>query len=212
VTPPLAPYLALQLAALAAAATIAWRRRAVIGLLSPGYRAFLARPWRLVAFAISGGAITLLAPWTGDPTWDRVDGALMSACTYLTAPWALGTLYRLAARRASPADAFVAVVAWLFSASWSYDLWLLLRDGHYPGSWLANLGASSVLYAAAGLLWSLDWREGRGVDFAFRREGWPDGGGGPFRRVAWLAAPFMALAGAAIGWFLWSAAGRRPGG
>jgi hypothetical protein len=133
---------------------------------------------------------------------------VMSLCTFLTAPWALGTLFRLASGKAARADGYVAAVAWLFSASWSYDLWLLLRDGRYPDSWLSNLGASSVLYVAAGLMWSLDWREGRGVNFAFRREGWPDGNGGHFGRVAWIAAPFMVLAAAAIGWFLWSELGR----
>jgi hypothetical protein len=208
VTAPFALYVGLQFAAVAAACTVAWRRRSEIGLLSAGYRAFLFRPWRIVTLAISGGAITLLAPWTGDPTWDHVDGAVMSACTFLTAPWSLGTLYRVSFGKAARRDAFVAAVAWLFSASWSYDLWILLRDGHYPGTWLANLGASSVLYVAAGLMWNLDWREGRGVDFAFRRDGWPNGGGASFRHVGWIAVPFMAIAAAAVGWFLWSEPGR----
>lgn len=37
----------------------------------------------------------------------------------------------------------------------------------------ANLFASSVIYLSAGLFWNLEWQRGRGVIFAFMREGWP---------------------------------------
>ncbi|MBC3918102.1 hypothetical protein H8L32_11490 [Undibacterium sp. CY18W] len=35
---------------------------------------------------------------------------------------------------------------WMFSASWCYDLYLLLRDGVYPLTWEANIYAPSVMY------------------------------------------------------------------
>jgi hypothetical protein len=76
----------------------------------------------------------------------------MSALTFATAPWSVGVLY-LAARGQAPRwKAFVAVCCWLFSASWSYDLYLVLRDGYYPLAWWSNLVLSSCLYASAGLL------------------------------------------------------------
>jgi hypothetical protein len=58
----------------------------------------------------------------------------------------------------------VALCLWLFSASWSYDLYLLLRDGSYPVTWLANLFASSLLYLSAGLFWNLHWTARTGGD------------------------------------------------
>lgn len=84
-------------------------------------------------------------------------------------------------------------------ASWSYDLYLPLRDGEYPGTWAANLLASSVLYWAAALMWNLEWRPERGVSFAFMHDGWPAPPEGlQFRRIVWAALPFMAIAAAAI--------------
>jgi hypothetical protein len=41
------------------------------------------------------------------------------------------------------------------------------------GSWLANIGASAILYASAGLFWSLDWRPERGATFSFLEPEWP---------------------------------------
>jgi len=35
-----------------------------------------------------------LAPYSGDPTWDYADAAFMCILTYITAPWAVGVLYR----------------------------------------------------------------------------------------------------------------------
>jgi hypothetical protein len=57
----------------------------------------------------------------------------------------------------------MAACLWLFSASWSYDLYRFARDGQYPATWSENLLASSILYALAGLLWNLEWATERGM-------------------------------------------------
>lgn len=99
-------------------------------------------------------------------------------------------------------QAIVAFCVWMFSASWSYDLYLVLRDNQYPQTWLSNIFASSVLYAAAGLLWNLEWRPGRGVTFSFLEPEWPTPLAEPrFTRILGYAAPFMLLAILAIGSF-----------
>ena len=122
---------------------------------------------------------------------------MMSVLTFVTAPWAVGTLYR---RK----HLYVALCAWLFSASWCYDLYLVLRDGRYPDTWLANMAASSILYLLAGLLWNFEWRAGRGVTFGFLEESWPDPAhAGNFGKIVWLALPVMALAAGLILPFLW---------
>ena len=170
---------------------------------SARYWRFLCVPWKLVTCVIATTGITAVAPYTGDPTWDSVDAVGMSLLTFLSAPWVIGTLYGALRRQARRTHIFVALCMWLFSASWSYDGYLVLRDGAYPSTWLANLGASSVLYVAAGLLWNLDWREGRGVIFSFMDSNWPAvAPSAGFGKIFWYALPCMLLATAAILYFV----------
>jgi hypothetical protein len=105
-----------------------------------------------------------------------VDAAFMSVLAFATAPWVVAALY------------------------------LLLRDGYYPVTWLANLLASSVLYLCGGLLWNVDWTAGRGLGFAFTAERWPPGdSAATFRRVLGPALLLMGLVSAMILQLLWLA-------
>ena len=156
-----------------------------------------------MSFGVAATGMTLMAPWTGDPTWDWFDAAFMSVLAYGGAPWAVGVLYQGLRGWQPLAKIYVALCLWMFSASWSYDLYIVLRDGVYPGTWAANIAASSVLYACAGLMWSLEWREGRGVIFNFMERDWPvvPAAHGA-RRIFWFAMPFMVLVGVMIVSFL----------
>lgn len=136
------------------------------------YSKFLFVPWKLVTFLLSGGFFVLIAPYTPDPTWDRIDGTFMSLGAFFTAPWAVGTLYRVLRRRCRPIMAYPAIISWLWATSWSYDGYILWRDQNYPPSWWSNMIASGVLYACAGLFWSLEHRPNLGVTFTFLHEGW----------------------------------------
>jgi hypothetical protein len=156
-----------------------------------------------VTFAVAALAITIVAPYTGDPTWDYVDAIFMSIFTFLSAPWALGTLYLALRRQSTPAHVYVAVCVWMFSVSWSYDLYMLLKEGYYPLTWLPNIVLSSIIYFAAGLIWNLQRVNGRGVVFGFMQPEWPD----PryelgFRRIVWFAVPIMILVTMMIAPFL----------
>src|ERR1051326_92201 len=114
-------YVSLWAAACAVAAVLYARRLASFSISRAAYWRFLAAPWKLASFALGAALITLAAPYTGDPTWDHVDGFFMSVLCYATAPWVVGILYgreRLDAM-------YVALCVWLFSASWSYDLYLV---------------------------------------------------------------------------------------
>ncbi|MDA8110528.1 MAG: hypothetical protein M0015_18190 [Betaproteobacteria bacterium] len=124
---------------------------------------------------------------------------MMSALTFTTAPWAVGTLYRALRREVRAKQAYVAACALLLSASWCYDLYLLLRDSVYPPTWWSNMAVSSILYVLAGMLWNLEWHPGRGATFGFMEEGWPDPArAAGFARLVWFALPIMLLAGALI--------------
>lgn len=166
-------YIAAWAMACLAALALFLRRPAAFAIAGRPYWHFLAEPWKLATFAAGAALITLVAPYTGDPTWDYADGFFMSLLCYATAPWVVAVLYLAARGRARPAEVYVAVCAWLFSASWSYDIYLVWRDGRYPITWLPNLFASSLIYLCAGLFWNLEWQPQRGVIFSFMRQGWP---------------------------------------
>jgi hypothetical protein len=192
-------YLAAWALACAGAVVVALVERRRLSLFMPGYAALLGVRWKLVTFAVAASGMVVVAPYTGDPTWDAWDAGFMAVLTYLTAPWSVGTLFLALRRGARPAHAYLAASLWLFSASWSYDLYILARDGFYPLAWQSNLVLSSILYLCAGLMWNLEWRPGHGATFSFLRPGWPAAPGhAGFARLLWIAAPFMLLAATLI--------------
>lgn len=205
---PLRIYLVAWCAAILLGLFSAIRGAKTLSLLGAEYRRGLGRPWKLATFALAAGFFVLIAPHSGDPTWDIVDATLMSGLTYLTAPWAVGTLYRALRKKSSARDVYLALVAWMFSASWCYDGWLLIRDGRYPPSWSSNILASSVLYVSAGFFWSAAQAPGRGLVFAFMLDDWPSHAEGPSVRVLWLAAVFALLVAAMMTPFILNALGR----
>jgi hypothetical protein len=118
----------------------------------------------------------------------------MSTLTYLTSPWAIGTIYNAAKRKTKLSHAYLAICVWMFSASWSYDIYLVLRNGSYPETWFSNIFASSVLYISAGLFWNLDWVHDRGVTFAFMENSWSySKAESSFSKIVWYALLFMAF-------------------
>jgi len=171
-----------------------------IELFQRPYWAGLFQPWKLTTFIIATTGLVFISPYTGDPTWDYFDSFFMSLMTYATAPWAVGTFY-LTIRGLRPyTHSYIAACIWMFSASWSYDLYLVIRDGDYPITWLSNIFASSVLYACAGLFWSLESVENRGVIFNFMDPRWPSalGTAKATGSLMWYALPFMLLVSAMI--------------
>jgi hypothetical protein len=175
---------------------------ATYALSRPEYRRFLFVPWKLATFVIATTGITLIAPYVGNPAWDSFAAFIMALLTYWSAPWVVGVLYRTGRGMLPLRHLYVAVCLWMFSASWSHDLYIVLRGGYYPNTWLSNMFATSVLYLSAGLLWNLDWIPNRGMTFSFMESDWP-----PQRPVAtvpgvfWLVPPLMLGAAVAI-WYV----------
>ncbi len=202
--PPLYIYISLWATALLITGMLCLRNRRSYALFQATYWRFLFRPWKAVTFLTAASGLTVIAPYTGDPTWDYFDALFMSVLAYATAPWSVGVIYKSVRRELPIQQAFVAICVWMFSASWSYDLYLVIRDGHYPITWLPNIFASSMLYISAGLFWNLDWKAGRGVIFAFMEKDWPVPSSGPaFSKIFWFALPFMILVASMILSFLW---------
>ncbi len=192
-------YMAGWLSACVIAAFVIYFRRHEIELFDRIYWRMLFQRWKFVTFLIASATMAAMAPYTGDPTWDYVDAGFMSILAYATAPWVVGILFRTFRRQRHWSLLYAAICVWMFSASWSYDGYLVLRDGSYPFTWLPNIFASSVLYLSAGLFWSLEWNEGRGVHFGFTETGWPQPSyTANFNRILWYALPFMLLVAAMI--------------
>jgi len=180
------------------------KHRTLFVIFRRAYYVYLLQSWKILTFGIAGSAFVFLAPYMGDPTWDGIDGAFMSVLTYITAPWCVAALYAALKGQSNWRVVYVAICAWLFTASWSYDAYFVLRDGVYPSTWCENLAASSVLYLAAGLFWNLAYDDHRGVMFGFMQEGWPQANAsGHFRKLLWFAIPLMLLAAGVFVPFLW---------
>ena len=187
-------YLAFWVACCVAALVLFARDRRAFVIGRREYWRFLAEPWKLVTFTVAAVGLAVVAPYTGDHTWDYVDATFMSVFTYTTAPWAVGTIYLALRGKESLKHAFVAACAWMFSTSWSYDAYILLKSGAYPATWWSNILLSGVMYVCAGLMWSLVWKPGRGVTFGFLEEDWPQAPmPGSFARIFWFALPFAVL-------------------
>lgn len=163
--------------------------------LSCAYLSFIMQPWKLCLFIPAFAFVTFAGQFSFDDTWDVISGAGMSVLTFATAPWAVGTLFRASQGCASRQKLAVAVIVMMFSSSWFYDGWLVIRDGNYPSTWLPNLLLSPILYLAAGLLWNLEVNEHGKASFSFFRSNWPETS--PHRLSARLfvtTVPFIALA------------------
>lgn len=170
--------------------------------------AFLRVRWKVALFAPAVVFVTFAGRFTDDETWDVVSGGGMSLLTVTTAWWSVGTAARVLRGQRPVRELVVAVAVALFSSSWFYDGYLLLRDGTYTHRWLGNLMLSPVIYACAGLVMNLELRGGRPA-LAFTRGDWPRPAA-ESTKEAWLlalaAVPFVAVAAyflvSPVGWHL----------
>ena len=152
------------------AAAVAWR---YVRLSARDALAFLLVPWKVAVFVPAILFVTFAGRFTDDETWDVVSGGGMTILTVLTAWWSVGTAVRVVRRLAHPRELVVALGATLFSSSWFYDGYLLLRDGAYTQRWLGNLMLSPTIYLCAGLLSNLEIDDKRRLGFSFLRPDWP---------------------------------------
>ncbi len=156
--------------------------------------AFLTVPWKLALFAPALLFVTFAGRFTNDETWDVVSGGGMAVLTFLTAGWAVGTLFKVMVGDRPLSAAVVSVAVLLFSSSWFYDGYLLLRDGLYTRRWLGNLMLSPIIYVSAGLLLNLEVR-GHGLGLGFTRPDWPrPQGTGASWLLAAAAVPLVLIA------------------
>jgi len=165
-------YLPFWIICLAIAVVLAILRRDEIGYFDLDYWKYIAQPWKVVMFFIAGAGVTILAPHSGDPTWDYVDSIVMSVLTYTTAPWSVGIIYRWYKKKASFTQVYVAVCIAMLSASWFYDLYMYFVLGFYPPTWWSNIPLSLGMYVLAGFMWNLIKHPKDGIEFGFSYDDW----------------------------------------
>lgn len=131
------------------------------------------KPWKIVTFFVAMIGLSAISLIANDPTWDIPESIIMVTLTFLTAPWVVGVIYRAVFwYERKGIVIYIAIVLWLFSASWSYDLYVWMWQWVYPVSWFGNLMISPILYLCGGMFWSLEWREWTEIVFAFREKHW----------------------------------------
>jgi hypothetical protein len=158
--------------------------------------AFLRVPWKVALFVPAIVFVTFAGRFTDDETWDVVSGGGMSVLTVGTAWWSIGTAVRVFRRLRPAREIVVALAVMLFSSSWFYDGYLLLRDGAYTQRWLGNLMLSPTIYLCAGLVANFETRDGK-LALAFTREDWPrplSNGSKATWSIGLAAMPLVAIA------------------
>jgi hypothetical protein len=117
------------------------------------YLTELARPWKLVSFAIGMGWLLFGALNYGISDWDIGISLLMGGLTYLSAPWSVGTILEAVRYRSR---------GWLLRIAMGLFVAWIVVDGVYVlyhtimGNQtfrVENLFASSALYFLAGSIW-----------------------------------------------------------
>ncbi len=136
------------------------------------YWSFLTVPWKLFVFVPAILFVTFAGRFTNDETWDMISGGGMSILTFLTAAWSVGIVYKVLHGERNWTFLVIAIALGLFSSSWFYDGYLLLRDGAYTHRWLGNLMLLPIIYLSAGLLLNLEAKQ-HGFSFSFLRSDWP---------------------------------------
>ena len=171
-------------------------------LTSSTYWKFLLEPWKFFTFVCAMLMITLAAPYSGDHTWDMTDSIVISILTYALAPWSVAVLFRNLREKIFGQEMFAAC-CFFWIPCWAYDLYILLRDGFYPPTWLSNLVLSGGITVCAGLFWNLYWSEKTGLTFAFMLQHWPPAEKTPFRKVFWLCCMIGVPVFLSIAWFVY---------
>lgn len=91
--------------------------RASFAVFRRVYYDYLFHKWKIITFCIAWSAFVVIAPYTGDPTWDYIDASFMSILTFFISPWTVATLYLSMKRKVNWRVTYVAICAWLFTAS-----------------------------------------------------------------------------------------------
>ena len=143
-----------------------------ISLYSKLYYKYITQKWKVVSFLGGTSLMVLPARYSGDVTWTYTDALIMSILTYITAPWAVGIVYKFIRNDISFKHLSIALCFALFSFSWVYDIYIYMTLGFYPSTWSSNMALSMPMYILAGMVWNLGYTKTSGIFFGFMKVNW----------------------------------------
>lgn len=117
------------------------------------YLAELARPWKLLSFAIGMGWLLFGALTYGISDWDIGISLLMGGLTYLSAPWSVRTLLTAVRYRSRNWVLWIGIA---FLVAWAVVDGIYVLYHAVVGNEMfriENFYASSALYFLAGAIW-----------------------------------------------------------
>lgn len=197
-------YLTLWMSAVCFSTFIALRNRKECLIFHRSYLQFITERWKVVTFIMATSLVTLAAPYSGDVTWDVPDSLIISLVTYYFAPWSIAIIYKSLRSKRRNLRSLVEMI-YIFIPCWTYDLYILIRDGTYPPTWLHNIPITFGITVLAGLFWNLYYREDVGLTFAFKFDNWPLLAATRFRDVFWPCVLLSIPVVASILWFVYMA-------
>jgi hypothetical protein len=90
-------------------------------LMRREYWRWLLKNWKIVTFILAAVILSSIALISGYPTWDIPETIVICGLTFLTAPWAVGVVYRvIVGYERAWREVYIAIILWLFASSWSY--------------------------------------------------------------------------------------------
>lgn len=196
-------YFTAWLIILIIAVLVSIKNRSVHEIFNRNYWQFLFELWKVFTFVFATACITIVAPYSGDPTWDYGDSIIISILTYIFAPWTVGVIYRAFKFKQFNSKLFAAVV-FFFIPCWAYDAYIFIKDGYYPITWFTNVIISSGIVLTAGLYWNLCWSKEKGTDFAFRLDVWPQRSESSVKKMLIPMLILMFPVVYAAGWFVYN--------
>lgn len=142
-----------------------FKNRLKYNLFTKQYWLFIFTPSRVLIYIIGSLALIIPVPLLKLHSWDYPIAVFQPLFSYLTAPWAVGVFYRAIKGQNKIDEIFIAICMMLFAGSWSVELYLVFRDGFYMPDWLVNIPIGIFCYILVGILWNIEYKNGKGSLF-----------------------------------------------
>lgn len=139
-----------------------FKNRVKYNFLTSEYWRFIFTPTRFLIYLVGSLALILPVPYINYHSWDYPIAIFQPILSYLTAPWAIGIFYKFTKGTFIIDEIFVAFCLMLFAGSWSVELYLIFRDGSYMPDWLINIPIGIGCYVLMGILWNIEFKNGKG--------------------------------------------------
>ena len=151
-------------------------------LFSKEYYNFIFIKWKVIIFFIAFILLCIIANLWLDPTWDIPETIIMSALTYITAPYSIWIIFRyIKWLNKKFYELYIAIILLFFTSAWIYDLYaMLFLLWEYPLTAFSNLLLSPFIYLFAWMIWNLWYSKKDWIIFLYDKKNWIN-----YKNVSW---------------------------